>query len=256
MTTAAPPGSQAVDRAAALLDLVVTADEPQTFSSLVDELELARSTTSRLLGALERNRLVQRDRNGSYRAGALFALYAARQTAVQDLAELVQPVLDRVAEESGETATFGVPRGEQVVQAGQADGRYLLGATNWEGLHVPAHCSAQGKVLMAFGQIPLPSGPLESRTPATITTRAALMEDLAEIRRRGWGCTWEELEAGLVAVGAPVRGSSGVVVGAISVSGPTARIPRERLRALSQLVVVQAAAVSTQLGFPRKAGAA
>jgi IclR family transcriptional regulator, acetate operon repressor len=250
------PGSQAVDRASALLDLVVSATGPRSFSSLVDELGLAKSTTSRLLHALERNRLIQRDRSGSYRPGALFALYAARQSTVHDLAELVQPILDRLAEESGETATFAIPRGQEVVQVSQADGRYLLGATNWVGVEVPTHCSAQGKVFLTFGQLSAHEEPLESRTPATITTSAALQSELAEVRRRGWAAAWEELEVGLAAVAAPVRGPSGAVIGALSISGPTARITRDRLRSLGQLVAVQAAVVSTQLGFSRKVGAA
>ena len=115
-------------------------------------------------------------------------------------------MLERLAEESGETATFAIPRGRDVVQVSQADGRYLLGATNWVGSEVPPHCSAQGKVFLAFGQL-VPAEPhLEARTSATITTTAALQTELADVRRRGWAATWEELEVGLAAVAAPVRG--------------------------------------------------
>ena len=66
-------GSQAVDRASALLTLVVESGGPRTFTSLVDELGLAKSTTSRLLQALERSRLIQRDHAGAFRPGALFS---------------------------------------------------------------------------------------------------------------------------------------------------------------------------------------
>ncbi len=257
--TGSTAGSQAVDRAAALLDLIVASGEPRSFTSLVDELGLAKSTTSRLLQALERNRLVQRDRDGLFRPGALFALYAARHNAgshLHDLAELAQPALDRLAGTTGETANFAVPRGGVVVQVSQADGRYLLGATSWVDVEVPPHCSALGKIFYAFGRIPLPEGPLEARTPATIVTRAGLESDVAVVRRRGWAIAAEELEVGLVAVAAPVRGPDGTVVGALSVSGPTARIPAERLPALGALVAEQALSVSIHLGFSRKVGAA
>ena len=249
--TGAHSGSQSVDRAASLLALVVQSPEPRSFSWLVDEVGLAKSTTSRLLHALERNRLVQRDRNGSFRAGALFAVYAARQNAVDylpDLAELTQPVLDRLAEACGETANFAVPRGNVVVQVAQADGRFLLGATNWVGVEVPPHCSALGKVFLASGRLDAASGALESRTSATIVDRELLDRELATVRRRGWADAGEELEVGLVAVGAPVHGADGTVVGAISVSGPTARITRDRLPALGALVVEHARATSTLLG--------
>ncbi len=249
-------GSQSIDRACALLDAVVSAPEPRSYTSLVAEFDLARSTTSRLLSALERNNLVQRDRSGSYRPGALFAVYAAQQNPMTDLAELVHPFLEVLAEETGETATFGVPRGEEVVQVDQADGRYLLGTTNWLGVDVPAHCSAVGKVLLAFGRLPIPSGPMPARTPATITSPARLQSELSAVRTNGWASTWEELEPGLTAIAAPVRSPSGSVIGAVAVSGPTARISRERTGPLSTLVLAQAAAVSAQLGSSRKVGAA
>lgn len=249
-------GSQSIDRACALLDAVVSAPEPRTYTSLVEEFDLARSTTSRLLSALERNNLLQRDRSGTYRPGALFAVYAAQQNPMTDLAELVHPFLEVLAEETGETATFGVARGKEVVQVDQADGRYLLGTTNWMGVDAPAHCSAVGKVLLAFGRLPIPSAPMPPRTPATITSPARLQSELTTVRRSGWAFTWEELEPGLTAVAAPVRGGTGSVIGAIAVSGPTARISREGAGPLSKLVIAQAAAVSAQLGSSRKVGAA
>ncbi|MGH3747097.1 MAG: helix-turn-helix domain-containing protein, partial [Micromonosporaceae bacterium] len=69
-----PTGTQAIDRAAKLLALVVQSEDPRTFSSLVEEMELAKSTCSRLLHALERNHLVRRDRDGAFRPGPLFTL--------------------------------------------------------------------------------------------------------------------------------------------------------------------------------------
>ncbi len=252
-------GAQAVDRAAALLNLVVGSAEPRSFTSLVDELGLARSTTSRLLQALERNQLLQRDRAGAFRPGALFAVYAARQNALDDLtdlAELTQPMIDRLAETTGETANFAIPRGGGVVQVSQADGAYLLGATNWVGVAVPAHCSAQGKIFLAHDRILLPPGDLPAATPQTVTDPMVLLKELAEIRRRGWASTWEELEIGLVAVAAPVRGPDGSVVGAVSVTGPSARIPRERIPTIAAAATDAAATASAQLGYQRKAGAA
>jgi DNA-binding IclR family transcriptional regulator len=249
-------GSQAIDRATALLDAVITSTAPRTFTALVEESGFAKSTTSRLLHALERGGLVRRDADGNFRAGPLFALYAARQNAVHDLAALAQPALDRLAQVTGETANFAVPRGESVVQIAQADGHYLLGTTSWLDVEVPPHCSALGKVFYAFGRLPLPTGRLEARTPATIVDPAALERDLATVRRRGWAIASEELEVGLVAIGAPVRAADGTVVGGASVYGPTARIPNDRLAELGALVVEEADSVSTQLGHTRKVGAA
>jgi IclR family acetate operon transcriptional repressor len=243
------PGSQAVDRAAALLAAIVESPRPRSFTSLVDELGLAKSTTSRLLQALERNRLVHRDRAGCFRPGALFSSYAAREQTVRDLVELARPMLERLAEETGETINFSIPRGDGIIQVAQLDSRYLLGATNWVGVEVPPHCSALGKVFYAFGRLRLPTGPLERRTAATISSVERLERELVEVRRRGWAVAWEELEVGLVAIAAPIRTADGVV-GAVSVSAPTARLPRSRVPAVAALLTAQAGEISTQLGYP------
>src|SRR5690606_28196185 len=139
-------GTQAIDRAARLLTLIVQSDEPRTFTSLVDELDLAKSTTSRLLQALERNWLVRRDRDGAYRPGPLFTQYAARHNPVDDLVRAAEPILQRLGDDLGETINLSVPRGDAVVQVAQVDSKYRLSATNWMDVDTPPHCSALGKI--------------------------------------------------------------------------------------------------------------
>ena len=249
-----PAGSQAVDRAAALLALVVESGEPRTFTSLVDELGLAKSTTSRLLHALERNRLVRRDRAGLFRPGALFAVYAAQHDTSQDLLDVAQPALDEIGERTGETVNLAVARGDEVVQVAQVDSSYLLGLTNWLDVTVPAHCSALGKVFYAYKVMSLPDGVLPAPPRGRPLSRAGLEADLAETVRRGWAMTWEELEEGLVAVAAPVHARDGTVVAAVSVSGPTTRITEADVTRLGEQLATDTGAISRQLGYrPGKA---
>ncbi|MGH3729029.1 MAG: IclR family transcriptional regulator [Micromonosporaceae bacterium] len=252
-------GTQAIDRAASLLTLVVQSEEPRSFTSLVDELDLAKSTTSRLLQALERNRLVRRDRDGSFRPGPLFTLYAARHSPVDDLVQVAEPTLQRLGDALGETINLSVPRGDSVVQVAQVDSTYRLSATNWLDVETPPHCSALGKIFYAYRTLPLPSGRLERLTPDTITTRAALERDLEQVVRRGYAVTRGELEPGLASVAAPVRNRDGGVIAAVSVSGPTARID-EQLDQISGQVLVETRTLSHLLGYQankaRKEGAA
>ncbi|MDT7607502.1 MAG: hypothetical protein QOG96_2005, partial [Pseudonocardiales bacterium] len=112
----------------------------------------------------------------------------------------------------------------------------------------PAHCTALGKVLYAFGSLPLPKGNLERRTPHSPVDRAQLDHALVEIRRRGWAASLDELELGLAAVAAPVRGVDGAVVAAISVSGPTTRINDRGITALGEVLLTELRGLSTQLG--------
>ena len=239
--------TRAVDRANALLTLVVESGEPRTFTSLVDELGLAKSTTSRLLQALERSRLVQRDRAGAFRPGALFSVYAARPSAQHDLSELARSTLERLSEQSGETVTLSLARGSEMVQIDQVDSRFVVGAINWVGVDVPMHCTAAGKVLLAFGALALPRGDLERRTAHSAVDRAHLEHVLVDVRRRGWAVSLDELEIGLGAVAAPVRAADGTVVAAVAVCGPTARINDRGITALGDLLVAEARRLSALL---------
>ena len=217
-------GTQAVDRACGLVSLVVRADEPLTFTEISDAAGLARSTTSRLLAALERTDLLQRDASGAYVAGSLFALHAARHDPWQEMARLAHPFLERLRDQTGETAHLGVPQGAAVVHVAQVDSAYLLATRDWSELQVPAHCSSLGKVLYAHDRLPAPEAPLEQPTKHSVADLAALERDLSEVRRRGYAVTVDELEIGLTAVAVPVRGRDGEVVAALGVSGPTARL--------------------------------
>ena len=245
MASTAPAGTQAVDRAAALVDLVVRADEPLSFTELSDETGLARSTTSRLLAALERTELVERDASGGYVAGPLFALHAALHDPWPQIARLARPVLETVGEQTGETVHLGVRRGEDVVHIAQVESTFLLSARDWNQVDVPPHCSSLGKVLYAFDVLPVPTGRLERRTPRTITTREALATELATIRRQRYATTVDELETGLTGIAAPVEGRDGVFA-ALGISGPTARL-QDRADRIGRLLIEQADALSALL---------
>src|SRR5688572_9290410 len=140
-------GTQAIDRAAALVATVVRADEPLSFGELQDECGLPKSTTSRLLTALERTELIERNDTGSYVAGPLFWLYATRHDPWDELVRLAQPTLEKVGADTGETVHLSVARGDRVVQVAQLNSTYLLGSRDWTQVDVPEHCSALGKVL-------------------------------------------------------------------------------------------------------------
>ena len=129
--------------------------------------------------------------------------------------------MERIGEETSETVHLSVTRGEKVVQVAQVDSRYLLGTRDWTEIEVPPHTSALGKVFYAWGALPVPDGPLERLTEATITDPDALRRDGARTRKRGWAVTDDELEVGLTGIAVPVHGPRGDVVAALGISGPT-----------------------------------
>ncbi len=176
---AKPSGAQAIDRAAHLLTAVVDAPHSVTFSELAESTGLARSTTSRLLTALERNGLLRREAGGAFVPGDAFVRYALRGNADTDLVAVATPFLERLGELSHETINLGVIRAGLVEQIAQVDSRFVLGGTNWLGRAEPVHATALGKVLLAFGSAELPAGRLKRLTASTVTSRSRLAEELA-----------------------------------------------------------------------------
>ncbi len=243
-------GTQSIDRAVQLLVHVVESPEPASIGGLAIAAGLPKSTTSRLVRALERQGLVERDGNrGAVRPGPVLVRFARRNVEDADLVALAEDTLRSLAERSGETANLAVLGRSGVDHLAQRDdSRHFIGGTNWIGRTAPLHCTANGKVLLAFGAAQLAVGPLERLTAQTIVDRLALETELAAVRRRGYATTLEELEPGLVAVAAPVREpGSGEVVAALSVSGPTIRLTPTRLDELGALLIDHAAGLSARL---------
>ena len=243
--TSSGSGTQAVDRAAQLVSSVVHADEPLTFADLQEASGLAKSTTSRMLAALERSHLLERDAAGSYVAGSLFWLYAARHDPWEELVRLARPAMERLGDQTHETVHLSVTRGEQVVQVAQVDSRFLLGTRDWTEVEVPAHTSALGKVFYAWGALPVPTNTLERLTLATLVEPDELRHDGARTRKRGWAVTRDELEVGLTGVAVPVQGPQGVVA-ALGISGPTARL-EDRLDEVGHALMTEATQLSALL---------
>jgi DNA-binding IclR family transcriptional regulator len=239
-------GTRAVDRAADLVSTVVRAEDPMSFADLQEASGLAKSTTSRMLTALERSGLLERDADGSYVAGSLFWLYAARHDPWEELVRVARSTLDAIGEDTHETVHLSVTRGDRVVQVAQVDTTYLLGTRDWTDVEVPPHCSALGKVFYAWGVLPLPTSPLPPQTDATLTDPALFRRDAERSRRRGWAVTADELEVGLSGVAVPVHGPHGDVVAALGVSGPTQRL-EGRLEELGRHLHDRAAELSTLL---------
>lgn len=248
-------GTQAIDRAADLVARVVRASGPVTAVELEAETGLARSTVARILTALDRAALLTRDEDGpgGYLPGPLFEQYAARADSRSLLAHLAAPEMESLGAATGETINLGVPVGQTVVQIAQVDSSFLLGSRNWVGVDLPAHTSSLGKVLYAFGAIPVPDT-LEALTEHTVTDPRRLRMELESVRTNGWASTVDELEVGLTGVGAPVY-QAGHMVAALGLSGPTTRLAGE-LDRLGAQVCARAEALSARLTNSHERGAA
>jgi DNA-binding IclR family transcriptional regulator len=223
-----PSGTQAIDRAAELLVRVVESAEPVAVGALAETTGLPKSTTSRLVAALERQGLVQRlgDR-GRLRPGPVLVRYANRD-ASSTLVELAAPSLRRLADASGETINLAVPGIDGVVHLAQEDTAHFVGVTDWVGRKVPFELAANGKVFLAYGTPP--------------------PKALQQVRARGFATSIDELELGLSALAAPVFGPADQALAALSISGPSARLTSERIAQLAPLLIDEAGRLAERLG--------
>jgi len=242
-------GTQTIDRAAQLLTLVLEAERPRPLADLAGDADLPKSTTSRLLGALERQGLVQqRGRRGSFGPGPVMLRFAHRGLVDRHLAALAQEHLEVLSAASGETINLAVPTPVGVEHLAQVESRHYLGTGQWIGRRVAYHCTAVGKVLVAFGAADPPAPPLESLTPVTIVEPAKLEAEVIAVRRDGYATAVDELEVGLASMAAPVFGGGHEALAALSISGPTLRLGAERMAELRPQLIHEAQALGARLG--------
>jgi DNA-binding IclR family transcriptional regulator len=243
---------QSVDRAAAILEILAR-DGEAGVTEVARELAVHKSTASRLLAALDRRELVSQDTaRGKFRLGVGIVRLAGAASRRLGVVQESRPVCQALAHEVGETVNLAILSGRDALYLDQVAGPAALSPHNWAGQRIPLHATSDGKVLLAY----LPQAeltaclapPLTRFTERTITDAAAFPAVLAEVRRRGYAVAAEELEAGLTAIAAPVRDAEGTVVASISASGPSFRIPAERVPALAVAVRRAADEASRRLG--------
>ena len=214
---------QTADRALQVLQQFHAPADALSVTEIADRLGVHRSTASRLVSTLRSRGFLERTDGDLVRLGPEVARLGT--LAGRELAAIAQPLMERLAERTGETVTLGVVAAGETLTVAQAGGRHVVSSGNWVGLRTPVHCTADGKVLLAFGAAMSPRGALERRTEHTIVDSAALERELREARARGYAIAEGELEPGLVGVAAPVR-RDGACVAALCISGPQYRLDR------------------------------
>jgi IclR family acetate operon transcriptional repressor len=241
---------QSVARAAELLKALGGAGGEAGVFELADRCGLNRSTAWRILATLEDSGLVERDpRTGHYAAGyALVALAAA--AGHEPLVRRAHPLLRALAEACAETASLAVPRNLQLVYVDQVQAPHVM-AANWLGRPTPLHATSTGKALLAWlGEDDLAAAlpaRLQRFTDTTITTRAALRAELADVRARGFAISRGELEPALWGVSAPVL-DAGRPVAVVSVWGAEARVRARGIDALGARTAATAAEIAELVG--------
>jgi DNA-binding IclR family transcriptional regulator len=244
----APPGPapnypiESVDKALRVMKLFMERTSI-TVSEASDELEVGRSTAHRLLAMLVYHGFVRQDpRSRVYVPGPTLVDLGLAVVRQMDVRQVARPYLAALANDVGETVHLATLVGTEVVYVECVEGPRAVRFGNRVGMTVPAYSGAMGKALLAELDTEeihrlFPSTRLHRVTPRSPGTRRELEDRLDEVRRDGYATNVEENEAGLSSIAAAVTDARGILHGAVSVGGPSDRLPLTRLREFAPKVV-------------------
>lgn len=250
-------GVQSIERAFAILNIIAQHEEGISLAELSKSVGLHTSTTFHLvrtmveLGAVRQVKATKR-----YHLGRMIFSLAASSSREVDLIATATPYLETLARETGEGSHFAILSGNDVIIAARVAGTGAFQLVERSGGLRPAHCTGLGKVLLAG----MPEAQLETFladavlkpwTPKSITDPDRLRQEVAQVRRAGVGFDDAEFNEEVRCVAAPVMDFSGMVVGAVGVSGPIWRVNLQRMDEITRLVRETAYELSEDLGFVR-----
>ncbi len=193
---------------------------------------LPESTLFRVLLTLERHGFLRQAMDGTYQLAPKlrFGWLVEQANALRDK---VRPELARLAQRFNETASMAYLYDDRIHVLDSIETFHEIRMSNRVGRVLPPHCSALGKAITAFQDRAVAEQIVEiyglsRRTEHTITDRARLFDDFAEIRRTGIACDREESVMGGICISAALRPAGQPVVAAISLSTPIVRMTSER----------------------------
>jgi len=224
-------------------------------TELSKKLKLHKHNVFRILATLQsRNYIEQNKSNDNYKLGVKCLELGQTFIHQRGLLKQSKGVLVELAELTGETCYISIMRGNEVVYLDVAEGTSTVRVVSRVGLHMPVYATAAGKAMVSFESddeiTKRFSGEFKRFTKYTRASIPELIQDLKEVRERGYATDLEEFEEGLRCVAAPIRDYTRKVIGAISLSGPANRISDERIvEMLAPAIVRATSSLCARLGF-------
>jgi DNA-binding IclR family transcriptional regulator len=240
----------AVERSLRVLEELASAGGELGTNELARRTGVNASSVSRLLATLSARGYVEHvEETGRYRLGLRLLQLGNVVLAGLDLRDLARPHLEELVEETGETATLSVPGERDAVTVDFVQSGSSVQSVARLGRPSVAHATAAGKVMLAFGEVPLPAGRLERFTRRTITDPRKLGAAVEDVRELGWAEAAGEREQDLNAIAAPVLGAEGRLAGIVGLQGPEGRFDRDARRRAVEPLLRHARALSEALGW-------
>lgn len=247
----------AVEHCLELIGALAGNGSPRGITELSTELRLAKSTVYRLLQTLVKHGYAIQDPvSGRYRLGLRFLEIGGVVQNNLSIRTIIHPHLQALMAATNETAQLGILDGCEVVYADKIECARTIRMYSSVGRRSPLHCTALGKVLLAYQPEDALRKILGARlircTPRSITTPRSLRAELVQIREQSYAFDDEEFEEGLRCLAAPARDYTGAVVASLGIAGPATRFEPTRRPELIKLLKDAAEAASMSLGYKRE----
>ncbi|MBV8933282.1 MAG: IclR family transcriptional regulator [Kutzneria sp.] len=248
-TRSSDAGTVVADRVADILVLFTREADELGVTEIARRLDISKAVVHRILQSLVSRDLLAPARAGrAYRLGTAAAVLGVRALGALDMRAAAAPILRQLRIDTAETVTLSRLVGRERVYIDQIDSPHEITMTVGLGVRHPLHAGASGKAMLAYldsvERDAVLSAELPSLTADTVVDRAALADQLTEIRARGVATSFGERLADAAAVAAPVLLPTGEVYGAVSVCGPRFRFDEAAVGRWSPLVKGAATAVS------------
>ncbi len=253
---------QSVSHALDILESFTRTEDELGVTELSKRLSLHKNNVFRLLATLEHRGYIEQNKaSENYRLGPKTLQIGSIFIEQRECRRKARPILENLMAESGETAVVAVLRGNKIIIMDTVETDKTVRAVSHIGSLMPAHCTAVGKVQLAYLQTAeierlYAEQALPGLTDKSITSRDALIAALAKIAEKGYALENEEAEPDVRGIAVPVKDFSKNVIAAIGITAPVSRLTDERLTRGGITTMIQEAgmALSAKLGFVPPAG--
>ncbi len=240
---------QSLARGLKILDLLSQSQEGVGITEMAEVLEINKSSASRLVNTLVKYGYADKDEaTRLFHLGPRVVTLSRSILTRLPLREVAKPYLRQMMEATGECAHLGILAHGCVLYIDQVESPATLRVNAEVGTLNPLHCTALGKVLLAFNDLEIPNS-LEIFTPQTITDTEILRSHLDTVRRLGFAVDDEEFDTGVRCIAVPIFDFRNKAIGSIGISGPSTRITDELLPDLAATVVKIGKELSERMSF-------
>lgn len=246
---------QSVNRALSILELISDYNEGLGITEISQKTDLHKSTVHRLLGTLMYKGFVVQDTiTNKYRISLKLYELGTKRIEDLDILKASKPYTKRLMEELNEVVHLVIRDKNDIIYIDKVEADNTIRMASTIGRRSPLYCTSVGKAILAFTDEKevediWKNNNVQKLTPNTIIDFQLFKEELEKIREQGYAEDDEENELGVRCIGAPVFNFHGEVEGAISISGPTIRVTKDKVEKIAEAVKKYAGLISRELGY-------